>query len=515
MGDLSKLKIGIGQVEIVEGQPSRNEAACDRMVERALDVSADALVVPNSLTDESDVRIIGLNDSRIDVAGNVVVLDACGETYRIGIGRACEGCDFSIVADLRPYTVLPDERMLPARSIVVRPVGMREEGKKVLAFDGGSSVVDGTGQVTMRLRDDFQEEFRLVDFSAAPESEPAAQTLPPGEQLLECLVQTIRRFDAYVLPFGPKWIVGLSGGLDSSITASLLSLALGPERVVGYNMATRYNSEATKSNAAQLASALGIALRNGVIEDLVVSLGNTLLQYGYGTDVLKGVILENVQARTRGNLLSTFAAIENGVVVNNGNRVECALGYATLYGDAIGALAPIGDLTKVQLFDLARRVNERTGSEVVPSNLLPTQTERGLVWETPPSAELANGQRDPMKWFYHDWLVSRLLGDGLLRPRSLDAACCDIMQNYLDTRLADTEAGPWVGYYGLDDPQAFLADLQWVAGSISRASFKRIQAPPAITIASRASVCARPDSQMPKEPSTRYNVLVRTIMGMK
>ena len=510
MGNLSKLRIGVGQMRIVQGRASENDAATDRMIDRAVEAGADLLVLPGSLRDRQAARLIGLNDTRIDIEGDAVVVEACGETYRIGMHDSTGPCDFHVLGDAEPYAIVQPAPSRPASTIRVRPVGMLEEGKNVFAFDGGSAVYGSDGQELARLKDDFTEDFALVTLGERGTSAPECEHKP-----LTAIVSTMRRFDEQVLPWQPKWIIGLSGGLDSSVVAALLALAFGPERIVAYNMATRFNSSATKGNAAALARALDIPLRNGSIEEQVVALGNTLVQYGYPTDALGGVVLENVQARTRGALLSAFAALEGGVVVNNGNRVEAAIGYATLYGDAIGALCPIGDLTKVQLFDLARTVNREIGYEVIPENLLPIVTDTGLEWQTMPSAELANGQLDPMKGFYHDWLVSRLLGDGLLRPRSLDAACCDIMQNYLDTRLADTEAGPWVGYYGLDDPQAFLADLQWVAGSISRASFKRIQAPPAITIASRASVCARPDSQMPKEPSTRYNVLVRTIMGMK
>lgn len=509
MGDLSKLKIAIGQVRIVEGRPSTNEASCDAMIERAVDAGADALVVPNSLNDENDVRIIGLNDSRIDVAGDVVVLDAGGETYRIGMGRDVPDCDFRISADLSPYTIVRAKRKMGGPRIVLRPVGIRDAGKKVLCFDGRSRVINSQDKAILELRDDFQEDFALVDFARDASVDKAGTS---SQKLLDALVTSVRRFDEQVLPFGPKWVIGLSGGLDSSVTAALLVLALGKERVVGYNMATRYNSDATKSNAQQLATALGIPLKNGSIEDMVVSLGNTLVQYGYGEDVLKGLVLENVQARARGNLLSAFAAVEGGVIANNGNRVECALGYATLYGDAIGAFAPIADLTKVQLFAVSRMINERFGFEVVPVNLLPTETEAGFEWKTMPSAELSNGQVDPMKWFYHDWLVSTLLGDGLERAKPLYEAACDVMQHYLDTRLLDTEVGRWVRLYGLDgDASAFAQDLSWVVSSMQRAAFKRIQAPPALIIASQASVSSWDETQTVPEAPSRYNALMRAL----
>jgi len=265
-------------MELVEGQPSRNEKSCDAMIDRALDAGADALVVPNSLVDEDDVKVIGLNDTRIDVAGNVVVLDARGDTYRIGLGRDATDCDFTVRADLNPYTLEEREEAYERFGIIIKPVGIRDAGKKVFTYAGGSKVIGRKGDACMKLRADFAEDFCLVDFSEESKCPDAA--VP---NLLEALVTSLRRFDEQVLPYSPRWIVGLSGGLDSSITAALLVLALGSERVVAYNMATRYNTHATKSNAASIAEALGIEYKTGSIEGLVVSMGNTLVQYGYPT----------------------------------------------------------------------------------------------------------------------------------------------------------------------------------------------------------------------------------------
>ena len=506
MGDLRKLKVGIGQVQIIEGRASANEAAVDRMIDRALDAGADVLAVPASLTDPQNVRLIGLNDSRIDIAGNVVVLEACGESYRIAVGREVPGCDFTLIGDTRPYSIVGSEAPALRSTLVVKPVGMRDVGGKVFAFDGGSAAYDASGRVIARLSDGFEEDFALVTLAEGGKVEGATENKP-----LEGIVATMRRFDELVMPWKPKWVIGLSGGLDSSVTASLLVTAFGPERVVGYNLATRFNSDATKSNAAAIAETLGIRMRNGSIEDLVVALGNTAVQYGYAPDALSGLVLENAQARTRAQLLSTFAALEGGVVVNNGNRVECAFGYATLYGDAIGALCPIADLTKVQLFDVARALNAVFGFEAVPTNLLPVETPDGYQWATMPSAELASGQVDPMKWFYHDWLVSELQGDFAPSQRTLDEAACNVMERYLDDRLESAGVGKWVRYYGLDDPKAFADDLEWALACMRAATFKGVQAPPKIVIASPATIACDGVSQVAPEPSSRYHVLMRKL----
>lgn len=500
MGDLSKLKLAVAQPELVSGRPSANEKTRERMVERAVDAGADLLVMPGSLEDSHDVHLVVLNDSRIDVAGNAVHLEACGESYRIGLEPDDTTCDFAVYSDTEPWTLesdgnaQPDTRFVP--TVVLKPVGSRNASKDVLAYDGGTKVHGDDGSLLCALRDDFEEDLALVQFAEANRMQDPCQN-----KLLAALVKTLRRFDEQVLPWNPKWVIGLSGGLDSSIVAVLLTLAFGPDRVIGYNLATRHNSDATKANAAGIAEALGIELRNGSIEDLVAATDAALGRYGY-EGALQGLIAENVQARVRGHLLSTFAAVEGGVVANNGNRVEGMLGYATLYGDAIGALAPIGDLTKVRLFDLAHAINGEKASAIIPENLLPHLTDEGCEWETQPSAELAEGQLDPMKWFYHDWLIERLLDSG-----DADAAACEIMERYLADRLAGTGVARWVRFYGLDDPAAFLDDFDWVLRSMRAAAFKRIQAPPAIRIASRASIAGTPETQGEAEPSPRFKNL--------
>ena len=507
MGDLSKLKIAVGQPELTCGRPSLCDRARERMVGRALDAGADLLVMPGSLADAQDVHLIVLNDSRLDVAGNAVRLDACGESYRIGLFPDDSSCDFAVLCDTAPWTLSGKAALSQAPAVPtvwLRPVGMRNEGKKVLAYDGGTIVLDARGGTVAILRDDFEEDLVVVQFA-----ERGAIQEPCADKLLAGLVKTMRRFDEHVLPWSPKWVIGLSGGLDSSIVAVLLTLAFGPDRVVGYNLSTRFNSDATKSNAAALADSLGITLKNGSIEALVEATGATLSSYGYPDGAMDGLVLENVQARVRGHMLSTFAAVEGGVVVNNGNRVECALGYATLYGDAIGALAPIGDLTKTRLFELAQAINGSKGGAVIPENLLPRLTESGYEWETPPSAELAEGQRDPMKWFYHDWLVEQLL-DG----SSVEDGACSVMERYLDDGLSGTEAGKWVGFYGLDDAHAFMDDLSWVLRSVRNAAFKRIQSPPVITIASPQSVAAPPEAQGKFEHSPRFQELEARIRAL-
>ena len=386
--------------------------------------------------------------------------------------------------------------------LYVNTVGMQNTGKNVLTFDGGSTVYGPDGAVLARCRDDFAEDLRVVSLAR-----PGTVTPSDPDKVLDAIVATLRRFDAQIFPFKPKWIIGLSGGIDSSITASALRMALDdPDRIVGYNLATRYNSDVTKANAYNLAQALGIRLVNGSIEEVVDATQRVLSLYGYEPDQVSGLAQENVQARLRGHMLSTFAQIEGGVIMNNGNKVEIMMGYATLYGDSIGAISPIGDLTKVQLFDLARAINRRFGFEAVPENLMPKETENGFTWETMPSAELKDDQRDPMKWFYHDWLVHQLVdypGYGTER----------VMRAYLKNKLADTEAGKWIRYYGLEDPQAFIEDLEWVLRQMRISVFKRIQMPPNITLSRGSFGFDFRENQAIYEQTDSYRALKQQILS--
>ena len=359
------------------------------------------------------------------------------------------------------------------------------------------------GAVLARCRDDFAEDLRVVSLAR-----PGTVTPSDPDKVLDAIVATLRRFDAQIFPFKPKWIIGLSGGIDSSITASALRMALDdPDRIVGYNLATRYNSDVTKANAYNLAQALGIRLVNGSIEEVVDATQRVLSLYGYEPDQVSGLAQENVQARLRGHMLSTFAQIEGGVIMNNGNKVEIMMGYATLYGDSIGAISPIGDLTKVQLFDTGAR--HKPPIRLRGSAREPDARRDGKRLHVGDHAQRrAKGriERDPMKWFYHDWLVHQLVdypGYGTER----------VMRAYLKNKLADTEAGKWIRYYGLEDPQAFIEDLEWVLRQMRISVFKRIRMPPNITLSRGSFGFDFRENQAIYEQTDSYRALKQQILS--
>ena len=404
-----------------------------------------------------------------------------------------------------------DDTPLPP-IVRVNCVGMQNTDKAILCFDGASTVY-GDGYRSFACRDDFQEDFLLfeLDLQTGDMSSYSEFTRPfyddVDEKVLDGIIWGLRRFDEQVFPFHPKWVIGLSGGLDSSVTAALMCQAFGgPERIVGYNLATRYNSDTTKMNAYDLAQALGIRLVNGSIEQLVQATDNVVSLYGYPDGATDGLVQENIQARLRGHLLSTFAAIEGGVIMNNGNKVEATFGYATLYGDAVGAISPIGDITKVRLFNIARLLNKRFGKTVIPENLLPVETVDGYTWETMPSAELKDAQKDPMKWFYHDWIVEHLVDDPDFTIETLLAA-------YRADKLESSPVGKWVPFYGLDDAKAFIEDVEWIERQVNNSVFKRVQMPPTIAVVRDTAGFDYRENQMKCEHTHRYEQLKAAILN--
>lgn len=390
-------------------------------------------------------------------------IDFHDEVFALNFQEEIQLADWNINLDERPFDI-HHEKKLHGNVIYVNAVGMQNEGKAVMMMEGGSCIYR-EGHCVWHMP--YGESgYALVDL------DECTQPIEPFKrELLPLLAKAIQGFDQQILGGKCPWIIGLSGGLDSSVSAALLVYALGKDRVIGYSMSTHYSSTKTKNNARNLANALQIPCKEGSILPLVDATKEVLAAYGY--EEVEGLSLENIQARLRGHLLSSFASLHGGVVVNNGNKVENALGYCTLYGDAIGALGILGDLTKVQLFDLSKELNVAFGKEVVPVNLLPVQEAGTIIFDVAPTAELRENQVDPMKWFYHDYLV-----DHLGRDLRLTA----FLKQYLDGSLLAGPLGDIMRFYHLDDPALFLQDLDWFLSTLKRNAFKHTQVPAILTI---------------------------------
>ncbi|MDH6366330.1 MULTISPECIES: NAD(+) synthase [unclassified Breznakia] len=463
----------------------------------------DALISPFLFTTKDKTYRIGL-----EVCEDIWSYDYSVDPTKI---LANQDVDFIVNVSASPYTrnkeISRNKQLLKHASelgdkmpmvIYVNAVGMQNNGKNVIVFDGDSTVFDTRGKPIFACNDGFKEEYAVYDFHSIRLDSFCEN------KILEALTVALYEFDKQMFPFQPKWIIGLSGGIDSCINAGLLVKALGANRVVGYNLATKYNSDLTKNNAKQVADTLGIELRNGSIEEVVGATEQTAQMYGYEKPY-PSLVVENIQARVRGHMLSTFAALEGGVIVNNANKVEIAVGYCTLYGDSIGAISPIGDLTKVEVFELAKQINAYFGKEVISKTLIPEIKDGMLDWKMPPSAELKDAQIDPMKWYYHDELIHRFFDYPTMNVEAY-------LENYLDGSIYDEEIGKWIRYYHLDDGKAFIEDLEWFLKQIANSVFKRIQMPPIVSLSRGAFGNDYREAQLGVIQSKRYQELKEKIL---
>lgn len=333
-------------------------------------------------------------------------------------------------------------------------------GQDDLVFDGDTIVVSGIGELIARAPQ-FEDGLMVIDLdvkiassdpdliiSAAPILKykkivpGVARRLGDLEQIWQGLVIGLRD---YVLKNNFKSVIlGISGGIDSALVAALASDAIGADKVHGIAMPSKYSSQHSLSDAKDLASNIGLNYRIIEITPMVANLIENLR--------VDGLAEENLQARVRGLTLMALSNQEGHLVLATGNKSELAVGYSTLYGDAVGGFAPIKDLYKTQVWQLATWRNELA----MLQGQTPPIPENSIKKE--PSAELAPNQKD---------------SDSLPEYKLLD----QILSIYIDEdggRPAALAAG--------FDP--LLVDK--VVGLVDRAEYKRRQYPPGTKISSRA-----------------------------
>ncbi len=424
------------------------------------------------------------------VSGAWVGVSVCEDIWSPGgpvARQALAGADVIVNINASPYhrgKWRSRHTMLATRSadygVVVAYVN-QVGGQDELVFDGNSVVFDATGGVVAEAAPfreallvcdvDLEEVFRArmhdprrrhlsaeardaVErrvVSAVPRSPSPPPLEPTGPVVHDDLAEL---YDALVLGtrdyvrkngFG-KVVLGLSGGLDSSLVAVIAADALGAENVVGIAMPSRYSSEGSRTDAEALADALGIELITVPIEPMFGAALETLGPHfeGRGPDLTE----ENLQARIRGMILMAFSNKFGWLVLTTGNKSEVAVGYSTLYGDMAGGFSPIKDVYKTLAYELARWRNDRDRQPVIPESVL----------TKPPSAELRPGQLDV---------------DSLPPYEALDP----ILERYVeeDWGVAEfREAG-------------FDVELvRRITRLVDRSEYKRRQAPPGIKVTPRA-----------------------------
>ncbi len=258
-------------------------------------------------------------------------------------------------------------------------------GQDQLVFDGMSMVADQNAQ-WIHVCPQFEESTCLIDVpvnsaSNTPEELPV---VPKEEQIFKGLVLGVH--DYFHKTGHRKAVLGLSGGIDSAVTAAIAVEALGPENVLGIAMPSKYSSDHSVSDAEALAHNLGMKYINVPIEQVFDGFQATFDDV-LGTP-LEGLPEENLQARIRGNILMSFSNRDGSLLLTTGNKTEIALGYCTLYGDMSGGLAVISDIGKRMVYALAHYYNGIKGEEVIPANTI-TKV---------PSAELRENQVDPFDY---------------------------------------------------------------------------------------------------------------------
>jgi len=267
-------------------------------------------------------------------------------------------------------------------------------GNDELVFDGMSMSVNRKGEL-VSISDSFQERIEVHDLNDINETPHPPDT--SMESLRKALVLGVRDY-AHKSGFS-KGLIGLSGGIDSAVTAAIAVEALGCENIIGISLPSSISSQHSKDDAAELAQNLGITYHTLPIQSIVDSANSELqpIFENRATDVTE----ENIQARSRGLLLMAVSNKLGALLLTTGNKSELAVGYCTLYGDMCGGLAVISDVPKTQVFKLARHLNQ--DQIVIPINTI----------KKPPSAELRPDQKD---------------SDSLPEYKTLDA----ILQSYIE-----------------------------------------------------------------------------------
>ncbi len=251
-------------------------------------------------------------------------------------------------------------------------------GNDELVFDGTSVVASPDG-MAVAIAKTFEEDLVVADTAALPapvESAPRSE----AAAVRDALVLGLRDY-ARKCGFSTA-VVGLSGGVDSSLVAALAAAALGPENVLGIAMPSPYNAPSSLEDARELAENLGIRFSVVPITPPFQTMVSSLREPFAG--LAEDAAEENVQARLRGTILMAHSNKFDSLLLSTGNKSELAVGYCTLYGDMAGGLAVISDVPKMLVYDVAAEVNRRAGRDVIPRR----------VFEKAPSAELRPGQKD-------------------------------------------------------------------------------------------------------------------------
>jgi NAD+ synthetase len=313
-------------------------------------------------------------------------------------------------------------------------------GDDSLVFDGSSLALNARGELIAQAKS-FEEDLVIID----PFSGPAVQ--PPADDDTEAAYRAlVLGTRDYVRKCGfSKVIIALSGGIDSALVAAVAAEALGPENVIGIGMPSPYSSAGSVDDSRRLAANLGIQFEMISISTLFADFRQALEPLFSGTK--PDITEENIQSRTRGVLLMALSNKFGALVLTTGNKSEMAVGYCTLYGDMVGALAVIGDLVKTRVYAVSNWINRER--EVIPEAIL----------TKPPSAELRPGQMDT---------------DSLPPYEVLDPILEAYVERYETPEQISRERGFPLGL------------VQQVVHLVERSEYKRQQAAPVLKVTAKS-----------------------------
>ncbi|MBI2449961.1 MAG: NAD(+) synthase [Candidatus Nealsonbacteria bacterium] len=372
--------------------------------------------------------------------------------------------------------------------VYVNNTGVQNTGKNIIVFDGSSTVYDEKGEIVFDVE---PYEGGSYDFKFAKDVKPL-KTKPQDDtaelyNAMLCATKTMT-------PPNKKVLVGLSGGIDSAVVCALLVDALGKDRVMAINMPMPYNSQKTRDFAALIAKNLGIQYE-------VVPIGEIVEAVCKSRQIEPGTLAyENIQARARREILSTTA---DGFFVCCSNKTEIAFGYGTLYGDIAGYFAPLGDLVKREVRQIAAYQNQtRFKQKIIPEECI-NQT---------PTAELKENQKDPFdygdltKRGYHDEMI-RAFTEFRKNPEWF-------IESYLKSKLEEElllEPGTLVRLF--PTPKDFVNDLQHWWKTFHGSYFKRVQCPPIPIFSKRAFGRDLEESLMQPHLTQRYLYLEKYLLS--
>jgi NAD+ synthase (glutamine-hydrolysing) len=416
--------------------------------------------LPNyGVFDEARYFVPGEEGCTIRLAGSDLGITVCEDAWRPGPPFDSYAGRVQVIPNINgsPYHRRKTRERLEVCAARARETGAWilyvncVGGQDELVFDGGSMVVSPEGELVWHASA-FEEDLLLVDIPGteqpkekAPLPDPNREPWPEGtEEVYRALVLGL---GDYVRKNGfGEVVLGLSGGIDSSLVATLAADALGPNGVRALAMPSPFSSPESIEDAEEVAGRLGIRLDHIRIDGVLKAYLEALSEVFAGTE--RGIAEENIQARIRGNLLMAISNKFGSMVLATGNKSEMAAGYSTLYGDLAGGFAPLKDVPKTLVYELARWRNKQSDPAPIPESVL----------EKPPSAELRPDQLDT---------------DSLPPYELLDP----IIEDYVEEDRSPEEivaAGA--------DPDL----VRRVVEMIDRAEYKRRQAPPGVKITPKA-----------------------------